>query len=158
MAAGSLGKGRHKRYRGLGANFACAVYCPAETGAALGCCGHPARHDLMGALSAPGIIPPVMQPGMKDALSPPLSVQEEKPRRRQAAALPTAVAGQGCCQPPLRRTPHGDGKAPRFSQPVTHRSAGLPASRSHGCSPPAWCPIPPGWDMWPGPGTVPGAE
>ncbi|CAN8203535.1 unnamed protein product [Coccothraustes coccothraustes] len=58
VAAGSLGKGRHRRYRGLGANFACAVHCPAETGAALGCCGRPARSVLMGALSAPGIIPP----------------------------------------------------------------------------------------------------
>lgn len=52
---GSLGKGRHEL---RGAQRRLPVLCIAEMGAALGCCGHPAHSDLMGALLAQGIIPP----------------------------------------------------------------------------------------------------
>lgn len=151
VAAWSLGKRRHKRSRGLGANSACAVHCPAEMGAAPSCCGRPARSDLMGALSAQGVIPPDA-PGHE--------------RGFVSTFIPTGRKGSvqaGCCP-----AHHGGWAGMLSVSLVPSSSRGRQSSRffpapiavpgSRGCSPPAGCPVPPGWDMEPGPGTIPGAE
>lgn len=144
---GSLGKGRHEL---RGAQRRLPVLCIAEMGAALGCCGHPAHSDLMGALLAQGIIPPDA-PGHE--------------RRFVSTFIPPGRKGsvRAGCSPAYRGG--WAGMLPASLVPDSSRwrqsSRFFPARdlwQHHSCSPPAGCPVPPGWDMWPGPGTAPGAE
>lgn len=154
MAAGSQSKGRHKRYQ-----CELPVLCIA-----------PRRWERPGVLRPPCSQPfdgRPFGPGNNFCPHPNAPGHERRfvstfipPGKKasvQAGCLPRWL-GRDAVQPPLCPAPHGDGKAPSFSQSMTYGSAWLAASRSRGCSPPAACPVPPGWDMWPGPGTTPGAK